>query len=150
MEAVKSVYSLIHHPYYYSASVLAKLGTNLASILWALIVLFAPHYAKEAVTPQRLQDIVNMINAPWPIDEIGAVGILTMCLVLIWCLVAHYKPIKLGVIAYTALAIFWLYGAVVMWTANESPAGATSAITTVALLSVYALLANPIRDADSR
>jgi hypothetical protein len=143
--------SFFAHPYYYSSSLLAKLAVNGASALWAAIVLLAPAHAKEVVVPLRLRELLALIHAPTPLENIIAGVLLLVCSVLVYCLLSHRRPKPVGGIAYTTLASFWVYGAAATWTADgPTPAAAAAAITTVAAISLFALVANPKRDASSR
>lgn len=137
------------HPYYYSSSLLAKLSINLASVLWSLIILLAPVPAREVVIPSRLRELTAATAAslnmhPWSLETMIAVFLFLMCSLLLWRLLSKKHPIWIGGVAYLLLSLFWVYGAAAIWTLDTpTPAGAAAAITTVAGLSIFALVANP-------
>ena len=124
------------HPYHYTAAVIAKACTCLATIIWCVVVLSNAGAMENNPNYRRLLDLgVN--------EDTWAGAVLVVSSPLLWRLLSCSPPKWIGVIGYALFALLWTYlwWGIVM-SGHPWPAGAASS-TIVMLLSLYAFIANP-------
>ena len=135
--------SIWNHPYHYAASIVAKLATNAATVIWAIHVLIDP----TALSLGRFSYYGLMLEvAP---ARAWALAAILLSLFGIWRLWRKSPPIWLGAVGYAVLMLFWSYIALAINFLMERPvppAGA-ACIAVVAILSVYAFVSNPRKHA---
>jgi len=124
---------LLQNQYYAPAGYLARFSVNLATIIWAVVVL----YRDNALGP-RLYIYKYMVDV-MPEDYWAWAGLVAAGMGM-FRLVHRDRPRWWGALGYWVLMFFWVFlVAAVFFTDMETvtPAGLGS-ITTIAVLSVYA------------
>jgi hypothetical protein len=129
------IFNMLRHPYYESAVVLARAASCFATVLWSAIVLI-----RHDPLNYPMDLYLTRLMPAW----VWAVGGLFIAGSAMWRLFRRDKPIKLGVIAYVLITMFWMHLFFTYWINQVIlPPGAAAGITLVTLLSVYGLIANP-------
>lgn len=132
-------FSIWRHPHHYAASIVAKLATNAATLIWALVVLAKPN----ALNPNRFSFYQLMLDfAP---EDVYAWTAIALSLIGILRIVMKATPHWWGGIGYFVQMIFWMYIAYTYTVLSSLPLRpATAAWLLVgALLAIYAFVANP-------
>lgn len=132
-------FSIWRHPHHYAASIVAKLATNAATLIWSMIVLAKPN----ALDPIRFSFYQLMLDyAP---EDVYAWGAIVLSLSGIYRLLAKSTPHWWGGIGYALQMIFWMYVAFTYVLLSPLPLRpATGAwIIVGAFLAIYAFVANP-------
>ena len=125
-------------PYYFAGGYLSRFFVNIATLLWAAIVL----YREEALN-QKWSVYRGMVNImpedywAWIALAATAFGMYRLC--------RKVRPSWWGAIGYIMQMLFWVFLASSLYTVDTpllaSPA-ATAAITVIALLSIHAAASN--------
>lgn len=125
-----------HHPYLYSASVVARACVCVATIVWAFVVLLMPNATSSNPNYRHMLELM-------PNENVWALLFLALALPMLVRLFACYPPRRLGAIAYGALVLFWsfLWWGIVI-SPQVWPTGA-AASTVVMGLAIYAFVASP-------
>lgn len=131
-------FSIWRHPYHYAASLIAKLATNVATLIWAVVVLSSDN----ALLPDRFSFYATMTNIMS--EDYWATVALAFAGFGAFRLLSKAPPVWWGAIGYGLQMIFWTYLAIAYAASGISLRPATTAWLTVgALLSVYAFASNP-------
>lgn len=133
--------SIFGHPHHYAASIVAKLATCLATIIWAVVVLSR----QNALEPDRFSFYAVMTNI-MPEDN-WALFSLFFAAGGVYTLIAKTKPRWWGGIGYALQTMFWSYlaGTYVFFSPLPLRPATAASIIVIAILSVYAFVANPRR-----
>jgi hypothetical protein len=131
--------SIWHHPHHYAASIVSKLAVNSATVIWAVHVLLDP----KAMSSGRFSYYTLMLEYLSPSAWACLATVLSF--IGIYRLWAKSPPIWIGGIGYAVLMLFWSYIAIAVnfLTPRPVPPAGAAAIAIVAVLSVYAFVANP-------
>lgn len=134
--------SILDNPYQYSGQVVAKLCVNLATVVWALVVL---------IKPDAIANWPATFAPPGSINEdVLALVLLTLSAFATWRLVKKSRPVGMGVCVYPIFLILWLYTlttlliAVVNGVTSPRP-GQLAGVLVVTLLAIFAFVSNPKR-----
>lgn len=132
-------FSIWQHPHHYAAGLVAKLATNVATMLWAAIVLSKVN----ALDPTRFSFYQFMID--YGNEDMYAGAALVFSIGGIYRILAKSKPHWWGGVGYAVQAAFWIYIAITYVFLSPLPLRpATGAWLVVgAILSAYAFVANP-------
>lgn len=139
------VRGLLDNPYQYSGQVVAKLCVNIATALWAIVVLF-----KESALARWPGSFAPSGSAN---EDVLAALLLVACIAATWLLVRKDRPIGLGVCIYASFLALWLYtwSTLLVAIANGITAmrpGQIAGVTVVLLLAIFAFVSNPKRKRD--
>src|SRR6187551_1814690 len=93
---------ILAHPYYHTGSVLAKQATNLASIVWALVVLTN----ENALGPTAYGSLTHCIHE----DAIAGILLIVSFVQATW-LVLKLRPMSYGLIGYAFQSAWWIAAA---------------------------------------
>lgn len=124
--------------YQFSGVIMAKLAVNIASFIWATIVLFKP---------DALISFKGYSGLTYYVHEDVVAGLLILISSLqFYRLVTCAKPISVGISGYAILTLFWMY---VWWNILIQPGpiwpASLATVSTLVCLSIYAFVANPKR-----
>jgi len=139
---LKRVWKVLHAPYYRSAATLARVSVLLATVLWGAFVIYAEPNVERYPTYDLLRVWMPLRFWAWGAVYFAGAGLVRVLInprFTVW-----------GTIPYAGIAAFWTFLAYGLWTLPVIPPGGFSAITTVALLSLYAFIANPFDNEDNR
>lgn len=139
---MKLLDKMFHSPYQYSATILAKLIVNLATIIWSSVVLSKA----DALSPfSYYSGMTALMNE----DYWATLFLLLSCIMMLRLLTCA-PPVKLGLLAYLFLGGFWAY---VWWgiVFREGPFWPASfaSVSVVVILAVFSIIANPKRGTNS-
>jgi len=125
----------LKNPYLLAGAVVARMAINLATVLWATIVLAKT----DALTP--------FVGYYWMLQIASEnTWAMTLCVVALYQayrLVTHAKPFKYGP-GYAIMALFWMY---IWWSIVVNPGpiwpAAFACVTTISILAICAFVSNP-------
>lgn len=131
---------ILHNPYQYSATILAKGAVNIANICWCVVVLLK----EDALSPFSSY---RPMLALFP-EDVWAWGLLVLSSIMLYRLVRCMQPRKLGFLAYMLVVGFWsnIWWGIVIQPGPFWPA-AFASVTVVVLLALFAFISNPKRGA---
>ncbi len=141
----EAVGRLLDNPYQYSGQVLAKLCVNVATIIWALVVLVKPGALR--VWPGAL------FSGDQSGEDVLAIVLLLLCAAALWRLLKRSRPLTAGACVYGVLLLLWLYTfatlLVAVHTGLTAPRpGQLAGVTVVTALAMFAFISNPKRRRD--
>lgn len=127
---------MFQNPYQYSATILSKGCVNIATILWAIVVLAK----KDALAPfSGYRPMLSLMS-----EDYWAIVMIVTSVTMLYRLVTCKPPRKIGIIAYMLLGGFWanIWWGIVIQPGPFWPA-AFGSVTVVLVLSLFAFIANP-------
>lgn len=135
--------SLLDNPYQYSGQVVAKLSVNLATMIWALVVLLKPDALKA--WPGSFNEVLH--------EDLFAGTLLLLAVVAVARLLYKTSPRKLGACVYGVFLLLWLYTLATLLIAIQTGItaarpGQLAGVTIVTILAVFAFVSNPKRHRD--
>jgi hypothetical protein len=132
---MKHIIDALRNPYLLAGAVVARLAVNLATVIWATIVLAKA----DALTPFAGYYWLLRIAH----ENVWAGGLCAVALYQMYRLIIHAKPHKYG-LGYALMALFWMY---VWWSIVVNPGpiwpAAFACVTTIGLVAVFAFISNP-------
>lgn len=131
---------LLDNPYHYSGQVIAKLSVNLATMIWAGVVLFKRDAL--ATWPATISPYGSFT------EDMVALGLLFVSVVATTRLVRKSPPIGLGVCAYAIFLMLWLYTFVTLLLAINAGIAAVrpgqlAGVIVITALAIFAFVSNP-------
>lgn len=139
------VASLLDNPYQYSGQVVAKLSVNLATMIWALVVLLKPDALARWPAPLFVDNPIC--------ENILAGALLLLTVIATIRLVYKASPRKLGACVYGIFLLLWLYTLATLLIAVQTGItaarpGQLAGVAVVTILAVFAFVSNPKRHRD--
>lgn len=132
------LHRVLSNPYLYSATILARIAVLFATAFWSGMVMLYPDRLNPGRYPMYAEMLAIMPARLW---AAGGLVICTIALARIWF---HCRPHWTGPILYANLMGFWVYLSASLFMGSlHIPPAAAACITTVALLSIFAFVANP-------
>jgi len=132
---------VFHNPYHYSATLLAKLSVNIATILWSVVVLLKT----DALGPfYSYRVLISVMD-----EDYWAILMLTISSTLFYRLIRCYPPRRVGAIGYVLIGGLWsnIWWGIVIQPGPFWPA-AFGSVTVILVLALFAFIANPKRRGD--
>lgn len=132
--------SLLDNPYQYSGQVIAKLCVNIATMIWACVVI----YKTDALITWPGSASLFL----WFHEDALAVVLLLLSFFATLRLLFRSAPIRIGACVYGVLLLLWLY----VWTTlvvaintglTAMRPGQLAGVTVVAALAMFAFISNP-------
>lgn len=132
--------SLLDNPYQYSGQVVAKLCVNIATMIWACVVI----YKSDALIAWPGSASIFM----WFHEDALAAALLLLSFFATLRLIFRSAPIRIGACVYGVLLMLWLYTwatLVVAISAGQTAMrpGQLAGVTVVAALAMFAFISNP-------
>lgn len=123
------------NPHYRSISVVSKLGVNVATLIWALILVTNPH-------PLGLTAIAGITD--WVPARCLGIMVGALCVVQLWWLLRRLPPLPGGVIGYAILFMGWATIGYAMLLSDPADPIALAGVSLICLTALVALVTNPI------
>lgn len=138
------VRDVLQNPYHYSGVILARITVNVATMLWAAVVIVKADALKMWPGSALLGYAMT--------ENQLAVLLLIMSCVASGRILFHSKPMAIGALLYAGFALLWMYVwaslVIAVWLGLTSlRPGQIACVTVVTCLSVFAFVANPKRNA---
>lgn len=132
------LHSPLHNPYHYSVAVICRLAVCLATVLWSAIIMFEADDLSIIRYPAHA-----LLGSLFPLRA-WAIGGLVASVPAILAQLSYSAPRWVGAIAYASQMFFWSYLSFSIF-ANQRPIppGAAACVFVVAVMSIYAFVANP-------
>lgn len=132
------LHSPLHNPYHYSVAVICRLAVCLATVLWSVLILI------EADDLGVIRYPAHALLSSFAPLRAWAVGGLVASVPAIMGQLRYYPPHWIGALAYASQMLFWTYLSFSIF-ANQRPIppGAAACVLVVAVMSIYAFVANP-------
>lgn len=139
------VASLLDNPYQYSGQVVAKMSVNLATIIWAAVVLYKPDALVCWPGSTLFSDVLH--------ENALACILLVLSIVSSVRLVYKSSPRKLGACVYGVFLLLWLYTFATLIITIQAGVtairpGQLAGVTVITVLAVLAFVSNPKRHRD--
>lgn len=136
------VRDLLDNPYQYSGQVIAKLCVNIATALWAIVVLL-----KDDALARWPGSFAPSGS---PNEDVIALFLLLMTILATFRLIRKERQIGMGVCVYASFLFLWLYtwSTLIIAVTNGITAarpGQIGGVTVVMLLAVFSFVSNPKR-----
>lgn len=134
--------SVLNNPYQYSGQVIAKLGVNLGTMVWSLVVLWKDDALDKWPWPDSALLLLN--------EDLFALIMFVLASMASLRLIFKSAPIKLGACVYGVFLLLWLYTFTTLVIAIYSGAtalrpGQLAGVIVITSLAVYAFVSNPKR-----
>ncbi len=128
--------AIFHNRYHPCGAVLARVAVNIATMIWAIVVLVF----EDALAPTPYGP---MLKRYLP-EDVYAGFFLAITIVMLYRIFAQSKPHPLGIVGYGILGAAWLYvDVIVLFFQRPMFPTATAWVTVGTMIAVYGFVANP-------
>lgn len=128
--------NVLNNPWHRCGAVVARLGVNAATLIWAIVVLLKD----DALAPASYGSMLTSL-AP---ENVWAIGFGILSSVMLYRLLARSKPNRLGIIGYAILLGAWGFvEVIIVFVQRPIQPTATATVSVIFMLALYGFVANP-------